>query len=276
MIKACAQLKEGDEFNVIVVDSKIKKMSPKSIKWNKNSPKEAAVFLQKHEYLGHLKNKSPYKVFQEVYDENSKLPQTIIYLSDGNSLKTIQKDCKNLKALTSEGSNSFSLYTAAASQGNNLPMLKLLSSLNKGELMHSPTHAAFPRKLARLVKHVDRIFAKDLRVLLKTEGYSQVLQLNSHLPNFFQDRPYVIYGKVDNLQDFELHIQGKMHGKIFSHTQKISFENAKSAGYQLQKNYSTKQADVCFEYFLTDSNPIYLREAKKILEPFNIELPCKL
>lgn len=276
VIKALSYLKEGDQFNIVIVDTKIVKMSPHNVQYNKNSLATAIAFINQQEYSGYFKDYNPFKVFETLTDENSRLPQTFVYLSDGTSLTDIHKDKHALAMLMQE---NFSLFTAAASHKNNLPMLELIASMNKGELMHSPTHAAFPRKLSHLVKHVDRIIAKEMRINIltaDTDTHVEILPNESHLPDFYLDRPYIVYGMVDDLSDFDLHIQGKMNGEIFAVNQRVSFEDAEETGYQLQKKYSAKQAQVCYEYYLKDSNPFYLTEAKKILEPFNIDLPVNL
>ncbi len=276
VIKALASLKEGDQFNIVLVDSQITKMSPNAVTWNNNALKTAAAFLNQEEYSGYFNHYNPFKVFETLIEERSSLPQTFVYLSDGASLSNIHKNRQSLAMLMQE---DCSLFTAASSHANNLPMLDLIASMNKGELMHSPTHAAFPRKLSRFMKHIDQIIAKEIHINIltpDTDNHVEILPNESHLPDFYLDRPYIVYGMVDNLSDFNLQIQGEINGQIFSVNQRISFEEAQKTGSQLQKSYSTKQAQVCYEYYLKDSNPFYLKEAQKILEPFNIDIPIKL
>ncbi len=268
VFNALKYLKDGDTFSLLFVDSKIDAYSRTPTDWNKENVQLARRFIEKRPYKGLITRFSPFDILREVNGYLSDTKQNVVILiTDGNKLDTIAKHRDDLLTLESEQAGNFALFTAAASSHNNLGMLDLLSAMNNGEMMYSQTNAAFPRKLAVFVKHIEKMLAKHVslnQVGKATNGL--VFASNSKLcPPLFSDRPYVVYGHTQTLEDFDIMIQAFNGTQFINVLQRISFEKAVQGGSKLDRNYGLQQAYTCYDRFIHESDPALLEEADSLL-----------
>ena len=150
-------------------------------------------------------------------------------------------------------------------------MLEILASLNKGELMYSQTHAAFPRKVASLVKHSSKFIAQSVHInsALKTND-DVILEFfpdSKIAPHIFSDKSYTIIGRCSKLVDFELFVQGKQGSQWLNIKKNISLKNARTGSQSVYKDYTTYTAYSKYREFLNDGDTSLLDQAKKILHP---------
>lgn len=271
--KSLMYLHEGDTFNILSFDMELSKMSHESVFITPSSKLAANRFLesQRRGYKYVLPNLYEILLTAHSMAKTSELPTTVILLTNGSNLDKFNVHNDHLSHLVSNNKGNFSLFTACASQNNNTLMLEILSNLNKGELMHSQTHAAFPRKLATLVKHAGNLIAQDIHVnaiQLYADSKIELLADSTTAPNLYSDRSYTILGKIDELRDFDLVLQGRFCQNWLNITKKISFKTAKTGNYAIYKNYSMQLAYQQYKEFLKEGNTAYLDSATKVFHPF--------
>ncbi|WP_420421607.1 VWA domain-containing protein [Simkania sp.] len=274
VVKSLSYMQEGDTFNILVADSQIAAMNDKPIIWSKQGIRKVRSYLQSRTYRGYFSNYDAFDLLKrasEYFDPNKE--NIVILITDGHSLETISKHKESLRTLAEKNKGHFSLFTACASQGNNIAMLDLISTFNNGEFMYSQTNAAFPRKLAVLVKHIESLIAKDIRIHVTSADSKLDVQFypnQESYPSLYADQPYTLYGSIDKLEDFELILQGRAGDSWINIKQKVSFHNAKEAGYKLKRNFALQQAYVCYDYYLKQNDPFFLSEAERILSPHSV------
>lgn len=268
-------LKEGDSFNILLVDSTIEAYQEKPIAWSPLAVKEAKRYLDHQKYNKFFSLKNPFNLLKELspYFDSEK-ENIILFMSDGHSLDCINRRMEEFAALAKESQGQFSIFTASCSEGNNFPMLDLVSTFNGGEMMYSQTNIAFPRKLAIFVKHIENFVAGDMRVHAMDSTTSKVefYPNPKTLPSLYSDRPYRIYGIAQNLDDFNLMLQGRSGNEYISIRKTISFKDAKKGGKSLERNFAHQQAYVCYDYYLKYNDPFFLLEAERLLTPHAIPL----
>jgi hypothetical protein len=194
-----------------------------------------------------------------------------ILLSNGDGLQKIN-NYKIFNEWTKLNKGNLSLYSLCLTEDNNGSLLELFSSLNKGKQLISTTNRGIKRKLLKLMKSISYPIVKNLvpsAICLEENVNIKLFSSNSSLPHLYLDEPYVILGTTNKLEDFTLFLQGKCANKWFNLKKHISFDKAKQGGIELQKELAQKRASICYEKYLTDSNPMHLEEAKKHIEPFN-------
>ena len=268
--RAVASLREGDNFNIIIFDTKIARLSEKMMPFNKKNQRLAEEFLdrQPHGHYG-----PPIDLYSclgkiipaEVDEEEA---HTAILISDGESTLKLDKQRSLINAWLQANRGKVTLYTAAVGQDNNLASLDLLGTVSRGFLLYSDTHTGFPRKLAKLVLTLRSPVAKEMSLNILTSDSSSRLQLypsSSRLPYLFSDHPYVLYGTAEKLADFTLILEGKNKGQIFSIKKEISFAGAKPGNRLLSKEWSTQQAHLFYEQYLQEGKPVLLEQAKQLL-----------
>jgi len=268
--RAVASLREGDNFNIIIFDSKIARLSEKMVPFNKKNQRLAEEFLERQPH-GHYG--PPVDVYSclgkiipaQVDDEEA---HTAILISDGGSSLKPEKQRSLINAWLQANHNKITLYTAAVGHDNNLASLDLLGTVSRGSLLYSDTHTGFPRKLAKLVLTLRSPVAKEMSLNILASDPAARLHLypsSSRLPYLFSDHPYVIYGTANKLTDFTLILEGKNKGEIFTIKKEISFAGAKPGSRLLSKEWSTEQAHLFYEQYLQEGKPVLLEEAKKLL-----------
>ena len=272
--KALGYLQKGDSFNILLADSKVTAMHSKPIAWNKEAVSKVRSYLQKREYRGYVANYDTFHLLSKIakyFDPNKE--NIVVLLTDGHSFENIKKHKDAFKELTEKNKGLFSLFTASASHGNNITMLDLISTFNHGEFMYSPTHAAFPRKLAVLVKHIESFIVKNIRIHVTSARNDLDVQFypnQESFPSLYADHPYTLYGSIDKLEDFDLILQGQSGDRWVNILQHVSFANAEQAGHKLKRNFALQQAYVCYDYYLKKNDPFFLAEAERILSPHDL------
>ncbi|MCB1075440.1 MAG: VWA domain-containing protein [Simkania sp.] len=271
VVKSLSYMQDGDSFNILLADSQVAAMNDKPMIWSKEGIHKVRNYLQSRTYRGYFSNYDAFDLLtkaSEYFDQTKE--NIIILITDGHSLETISKHKESLRALAENNKGLFSLFTACASQGNNIAMLDLISTFNNGEFMYSQTNAAFPRKLAVLVKHIESLIAKDIRIHVTSSASNLDIQFypnQESYPSLYADQPYILYGSIDRLEDFELILQGRAGNSWINIKQKVSFRNAEEAGHKLKRNFALQQAYACYDYYLKKNDPFFLTEAERILSP---------
>ncbi len=272
--RALPYLNEGDSFNIIVADSKLISFSKGPMRYNKNSVAKAKRFLNERNYRGFFINYDAFDLLAKVTDYfDPERENIVILLTDGHSFNTLKHHKEDFQELSRASKGKFSIFTATASQSNNLSMLDLVSTFNNGELMYSKTNAAFSRQLAKLVRHIEHFIAKDVHIHTTSPKQTTGIEFYPNatsLPSLYSDRPYIVYGTIDELKDFDLILQGRSGEQWINIKQHVTFRNATKASYSIQKGFALQQAYICYDYFLKKDNPFFLSEAERILDPFAI------
>ena len=273
--KALMYLKEGDTFNIVTFDNEITPMSKEGVFYSASTKHGAKRFLetQKRSYKYALPDIYDVLLHANHLAKHSELPTTVFLLTNGKTLEEFDTQSEVLSQIVSMNKDHFSLFTACASSGNNNLMLEIISNLNKGEFLHSQTHAAFPRKFAAFVKHASHLMANNIHVTAAKSDQNVHLEFypNTALAsNLYIDKPYTIIGKIDRLSDFELIVQGKFGEQWLNLKKNISFKHAKKGGRYIQRDYGMHIAYNKYKEFLKEGNTVCLDEAKQVLKPLNL------
>jgi hypothetical protein len=279
-LRALNFLREGDLFNIIIFDRKIHRLSDKNLPVTKRSIEVAEQFLKKKEYQAAFAATEVYSTLKKILP--SSLPEdelhTLFLLSDGNTLLDLKKQRKAILQWTQQNSGKVSLYAATAGGDNHLTLLDLLSRCNRGELIYSRTHAAFPRRLAKAVATLHLPLAKELSFQAVPAEAGHQIQLyppSYRAPALYARQPYVIVGKSDQLKDFTLFVEGLNRGEPITIRKEISFAHAKKARILLEKRWALQEVQTNYENFLKDGKGIHLIKAEEKLNAYGGELAFK-
>lgn len=275
VVKALSYLKEGDTFNIITFDNELSPMSTKEVYVSASTKHGAKRFLETQKRSYKYAYPDIYATLTKVHKiaKHSELPSTVFLLTNGKTLEDFDTQNESLSRLLADNKDDFTLFTACASQSNNNLMLEILSTLNKGEFLHSQTHAAFPRKFASFVKHAAHLMANSIHVTAVSKDPSLNLEFypnESLAQNLYIDKPYTVIGKIDKLTDFEIIVQGKFQDRWMNLTKKVSFKQARKGGRSIQKDYALQIAYGKYKEYLQEGNTACLNEAKEVLKPLNV------
>lgn len=278
--KALALLHQGDTFNVLVFDDAILKLSPENLSWSPGNVYNAREFIKTQKYGGIFASTDLYSslgliVPQAVGEDEI---NTAILLSDGDTFLSSEKQRASIGKWTSKNAGKVSLFTVASGKGNHLPLLDLLSVLNKGTLNYSATDRGLENTLFSLMQNIRNPIGKDITITTTAESdiKIQILPLNPYLPNLYENTPYIIYGAIDKLIDFHVFFQGRYYDKQLDIKQKVSFASAaKVDTANLEAKWALQEAYVSYSMFLNDGQQTHMDNVKRLLMPLRIPLAFK-
>lgn len=272
VLRAISSLQTGDTFNILLCDKGIAKLSEHNLPFTMQSVLAAEDFLEKQNHKGlfasgdiclNLDKILPAKLHDDEVN-------TAIFVTDGHTKLSVSRQQGVLKKWLEKNQGKMALYAASCGQSHNLVLLDMLTSLSGGRVILSDTHAAFPRRLAKLVLDLHAPLAKDLMVSVSPTSFENTITLHprsGHLPNFYLQEPYEIVGSIEKLEPFTLTIQGRHKGQWIVIQKTISFDRAKKGTKSLEKKWIAYQANPYYEKFLSDGKAAYLEQAYELLKP---------
>lgn len=276
--QALAFLKPGDRFNVLIFDHRLVGFQQHLVDWSEETVQAAREFLDKQSHGGYFAATELYaslgKIIPKDVAENE--INNAILLSDGDTYLSQEKQRLTIGGWTAQNKGKVSLYTVTSGRGNNLPLLELLSSFNKGCLIYAQQHSDVEERLNLLMRTLQRPIGKHMVVTAVTQDPSMTILLQpkkSRIPDLYQNRPFVIYGTTNKLSDFVLFMQGKYHDSHFDIKKRISFERAKPGAYFVERGWTQLVAQEFYERYFAEGNVLHLEGAKQLLSPLNLPMP---
>jgi hypothetical protein len=270
--KALTCMKEGDSFNIYFFDRKISAFKEHPVQVNKKTIQQAEVFLEKEQQGGSASDRSLYTALEKALplQNGEEQIQSAILLTDGSALLSSKNAQKELHKWLEKSKNRTTLYTATAGQSSDLGLLNWLSQLCGGQLMYSDTHAAFGRKLGKLMLTLKEPITSDVTVGVVThDAQTRVELLARPMTILYNNKTHVLQGKINELSDFTLIIQGKNKERWLSMEQVISFKAAKENKALLQKKWTLHEAKLCYENFVKEGKSSDLKKAQELMKPLS-------
>ncbi len=273
IVQALSQLHESSSFNIFTFDENYEKLCPDDLRPSKSSIQYVKKNLNKVAQKWSSSFVTLLTLLEEIQKQAEKSDEsyTVIVLSNGQFLKNLRFNKEALHKLFHQNSPNFSICTAAISDNNNTFMLDLLAKLGRGEFLYSQTHSAFPRKLAVLMKRLQRPLASDVCISLATQNDKvNFSHFSQTAPLLFADKLYHIYGETEKLQDLHVVIQGKSGKKWINIVKKIDLKKAEK-GKEIAKELSSKEALAHIMNYIFTGDQNELNAAKALIAPFDIK-----
>ncbi len=276
VIKALKYIPEGQHFNIHIIGRKTTSMSKKNLVVNSKSISFAEAFLEKQQ------DKLPYFAqdisaqIEKIYwpEQDDATLNTIVVLTNGKTSANERKRWKSLDNFL-QSHRSYRLYTAAVGGDNDLLFLDFLATKAGGRLVYSDTHSSFPRKLSKLVLNLNNPLVQDIRVICQPMQSDAKIELISPIntsPVYYYDEPYVIYGKVDQLTDFELQLEGVSKEGIISTV--IPVKMTERSNEKVQKadlKLALKGAHANIDKFVAQGDKKSLKKARAAVDSLGVK-----
>ncbi len=275
--KALTMLNKGDTFNILFFDDTVVKFADTNVPWTKNNVTAAQQFLSEQKHGGMFASTDLYssldKIIPEAVADNE--VNIAILLSDGDTYLPIGKQRKTIGHWTNTNVGKVTLYSIASGRRNNLPLLNLLCSFNKGLLVYTHDDALIEKALINVMHSIHTPIGKDLfPTIVVPDNTTQVTLFprTKRMPNLFKNTPYVMYGITNKLTDFHLFLQGRYYDKWLNIKKTISLSQAQQGSTDIARECLIHYAYDFYDKFLNDGDPKHLHKAKQILAPFHVDL----
>lgn len=270
VIRALSCLKEGDFFNILIFDSKIIRLNPTPLPFNKKNQQVAEHFLhqQDHTNFGKLGDIGSFLNTLLPIQSNYEEAHTAILISNGNSVLQREQQRQAVQTWIGQNHGKITLYTAAVGEDNNILFLELLSRLSRGHLMYSDTHASFPRKLAKLVSILRKPLVKEMALTIVAtdpEAHLQLYPTDLRMPDLLSGKPYVVFGRIKKPTDFTIMLQGKNRENVLSIKKTLSFQHAKTGTSSFLREWYINHAHLYYEQYLQNGRSAFLEKAQSYL-----------
>lgn len=271
------QLHPEDTFNILVFDNKVVRLSENNLACKSENYQKAAAFLAQQQHGGIFATTDLYSSLGDIIPPTvaDNEVNTAILLSDGDTYLSQENQRKSISKWTQQNGGKVSLFSLAAGSGNNLPLLDLLSSFNKGVLQYAENYSDIKGRMKHLIKSIQNPIGKEIQasvILTHENNKVSVYPLSYRLPNLYRETVYKMYGCTEDLSDFLLVLQGKYYEKDLDIKQRISFADAKKVAKEsIERYWALQKAYESYAGYLKDGNRIFVTQAKEILAPQHLK-----
>lgn len=231
VIRSLPYIPDNSRFNIAFFDQKVSYLHSTDLETDTESIHKADAFVRSGNKKVLFGDSNIYSVLDSTQNGaflNSHT--TYILLTNRKSLQSGQ-NTESLSNFIREHREICTLYIASV--GDNLTDISEVE-----EAVYSDTHATFPRRLATLVKNISFPIANHLKVSAITEDPNLHIELFPNSSVIHQDKPFVIYGKIDHLKSFQLILQGNNLNSWINITKPIAFNMPMHSTKTLAKHFN--------------------------------------
>lgn len=273
--KALDELNKNDQFNILVFDQKIEKLSPTMISASQESITKAQQFINKIELGSFFSQKNLYKpLFLTIpHTTSGDELYTAILMTDGENLSQKSVVQSLINDWTRMNQGKVSLYTLGMNEDPHLDILDTISNINRGKNFSSPTHRGLKRKLLKIMKTVHSPVAKNVtcKAISRNSGNGiELLPKTNHAPHLYLGEPYVILGKTKTLDDMVFFVQARLNNEWLHIKKNISFSNAKKGNASLSTEFAQLKSFDLYEQYLEGRGLQCLNQAQSLLKKHDL------
>lgn len=276
--EAIALLHEGDRFNILIFDNHVVRFHDRAVDWSENSVEQVKAFLEGQGHGGYFAATDLYASLGKIIPQDLAEDEinTAILLSDGDTYLSPEKQRLMIGQWTTQNKGKVALYAVTSGEGNNDALLELLTSFNKGTVVHAQSHFNVSDCLANLVRTIQKPIGRQITVTAAVQDKASTVILQpkpARIPDLYQDRPFVLYGSTNRLSDFILFVQGHYYDQCFDISKKIVFNKATPAPPAVERDWTQLIAQEFYERYFEHGDTSYLESARQLLAPLNLPIP---
>jgi hypothetical protein len=271
LTRAISYLAEGQTFNIYFVgDRHFHSLSQNPIEVSKKSIALAKQFLESESLNDSISSKgSLYSVLNKIQQEHSEGVDTVIFITDGAFLKT-RNSSQNLQNwLKSSGPSTYQLHVATVGNTPHPVLLDAMAASSGGKVLHSSTHASFPRKFAKLLIDMKTPIATDLSTHLDLKNSNLAISLlgtSCKIPPLFASQSTTFFGVANGSSSFSLKLEGWNGQSPVELSFEIDLEKARHGTMSMKQITLQDKAEYELSLFLSNGEKKHLDQAIEWLE----------
>ena len=257
VMEALHLLRQGDSFNVFVFDDKVVSFAPANVLVTSDSVAMAQQFLVDQAHGTPFSSTDLYASLGNVVPDVVSWQElnTAILLSDGVTYKSRDLQRRHIADWTAHNDGKVDLYSIAIGKDNNLPLLDLLVSLNRGSLSFCPSCDGVSDAMVGLMKTLRHPIGKDMEgsvIPLRDGVIAELYPKEGRLQSLYRDVPYILYGWISHPDDFYVFLQGRYYDRSLDIKQRISLREGKEISADLlERQMAILQAYDLYDRYLS-------------------------
>lgn len=267
VLKSLTKLQKSDTFNIAILDKKPAQFSPVPVRVSLKTLRAVEEFLEKEQPSRFFSGSDFVFALDHcllnLRAHEAERVSTVILLSDGNwSTKFKEPHAFFMHWASGEAPKNY-IHTAAVGEHNDLVALDLFSQCNGGRMIWSDTHAAFPRKVAKLVLDLHHPILTDVKlsIALHHPGSKiEFLNPSPQLPALRGNHTYALLGRANAMVPFDFTMMGCRGGEWVTITKTISLDE-ETVDAKLEK--AAKKQNL-YKRFLAKGKESDLKEAREL------------
>lgn len=277
VLDALTQLEKGDTFNILVFDDHVVRLS------NENLPATEEAFAYAIDWLSKQTNGGLFAGTELYTSLGQIIPKvvadeevhTAILFSDGNTVLSREKQRSSISGWTQSNQGKVALFAVAVGRDNNIALLDLLTSMNKGNLFYSSNMQETQAITRRLIEEIGRPIGKDLHISALSKASPDPLILypkQNRLSDLYENRPLIVMGKVKKLSPLYLFVQGRYYDNWLDIEKEVLFQNAQQVAYaDLDRSWTLHQVNDVYDAYLQDGSLSRLSLLRRMLMPLKLQ-----
>ncbi len=277
VLDALTQLEKGDTFNILVFDDHVVRLSNENLPATEEAFTYAIDWLSRQTHGGLFAGTELYTSLGQIIPKvvADEEVHTAILFSDGNTVLSREKQRSSISGWTNSNQGKVALFAVAVGLDNNIALLDLLTSMNKGSLFYSSNIQETQAITRLLIEEIGRPIGKDLHISALSKASKDALILypkQNRLADLYENRSLVIMGKVKKLSPLYLFVQGRYYDNWLDIEKEVLFRDAQQVAYaDLERSWVLHQVNDVYDAYLEDGSLSRLSLLRRMLMPLKLQ-----
>lgn len=275
IIRALKDHNKGDSFNLIAFRDNFIRFKQESVIISKETIKEAAGFMKK------LLTKDRTNVEQALLDIIKEpvitRPSYIMLISDGRPTAGIVDSREIIKEITRCNKRERSVFCYGTGLKVNRYLLDFISYQNRAWCVFADASRDSGKSFNKFCSEIKSPILLNVRYRVKGLDADEIYP--KYLSDFYQGKPFVLYGRFKDEDIFFMQLLGRIDNKIKEFIFKQSLSAAKPGGEDIAREWAFRKIYYLISLHtmnMADSNALSdeikkLSTKYKITTPYNIE-----
>lgn len=270
---AAKNLNPGDKFNIYTFKDHITRLAPQALTSNDTTIRDAMIFLNQ---LEPSEQTDIYEAFLEsIKNKSSMQPSYIVFLSDGNPTQGLTSSAKLIGKISKINRRERSIFSFSGGKKVNRYLLDFLSYQNRGWSEYAAENKDIDERISELYDKIRNPLLMNVR--FQINGLEEKEVYPKHLPDFYLNTEFIVYGKFKKEDQFTMRIIGraKDQTKELVFSQKLSEAEAGSPDIKMFWAFN-KYYHLISRITLEGESPELVAELKAVGKKYGIKSPYYL
>jgi len=267
---AIQNLNPNDKFNLYTFKDRITPLSDFSLTSSEQSVRKAIYLLNK---LEPSEQTDIYAAFLESIQKPTSMdPSYIMFLSDGKPTQGVTSSAKLIGEISKINNRKRPIFAFSGGARVNRYLLDFLAYQNRGWSEYAASNLDIHRRISELYEKIKNPLMINVRYQFSQLDSSEVYP--KHLPDFYLNTAFVVYGKFLGEDKFSMRVLGDVEGDTKEFIFARSLVNAEKGGKEIALHWAfNKFYHLISESTLDGPTPELNAQIKYLTKKFKIKSP---
>jgi len=231
---AIQNLNPGDRFNIYTFKEHIDPLSLSPLVSSESTIKQATRFLNQ---LEPSQQTDIYEAFLEsIQNPASMRPSYILFLSDGRPTYGVTSSAKLISKISRINDRERPIFAFSGGKRVNRYLLDFLAYQNRGWSEYAAKNHDITRRISELYDKIRNPLLVNVRYQFSALDASEVYP--KHLPDFYRNTEFVVYGKFQDEDRFSIRVAGEIKDRTKEFIFSKNLSEAKEGDRDIAMNWA--------------------------------------